>query len=47
MIMPGVVDNRSELKNSLKWMHYHASHPDCIGAFASHDAGVKPQVIEF
>ena len=46
MIMPGVVENRRELTESLEWMKKQAADPNCVEALACHDAGVKPHIIE-
>ena len=46
-ILPGVVESKPDLKQSLEWMREQTSLPYCIGGYASHDSDIKQQTIEF
>lgn len=46
MIMPGICVNRRQLRQSLQWVAQEAASSQCVGAYANHDANVKPITIE-
>ena len=46
MILPGVIQNKKELTESLKWVKMMAADPACIETLANHDADVEPHIIE-
>ncbi|WP_067727721.1 N-acyl homoserine lactonase family protein [Oceanobacillus damuensis] len=46
MILPGVTTNKSNARQSLKWVRDFSSRKDCIQAIANHDPATKAQVIE-
>ncbi|WP_166245415.1 N-acyl homoserine lactonase family protein [Paenibacillus turpanensis] len=46
MILPGVMDNRTEAARSLEWVRQFAARPDCLGVYANHDPNVLPTIIE-
>ena len=46
-ILPGVVESKPDLKQSLEWMREQTSLPYSISGYASHDSDIKQQTIEF
>ena len=44
MIMPGIADNKEELKKSLAWIHQESLDTKCLTSLANHDQDVVPQV---
>lgn len=47
MITSGIALDKKLQKKSLEWIRQQSMDPNCIVSFASHDTGVKPQVVEF
>ena len=45
LILPGVVYNKEELLESLKWVQLMSGSPNCVEVLANHDAEVKPHII--
>lgn len=46
MITSGIALDKKQQKHSLAWIREQAMSKDCVEALASHDADVKPHVIE-
>ncbi|WP_445668011.1 N-acyl homoserine lactonase family protein [Paenibacillus sp. FSL H7-0918] len=46
MISPGIVVNRQQAKESLKWVKEMSLDPNCIEVLANHDPEVHPHLIE-
>ena len=44
--LPGPMSNKDQMIQSLKWVNEMANKENCVGAFATHDSGIKPGVIE-
>lgn len=47
MITSGIALDKKQQRKSLEWIRERATDPRCVEAIASHDADVKPHVIEF
>ena len=45
--VPGFGFDAGLQRKSLKWVQEMAQRPGCVGVFASHDADIAPQTIEF
>lgn len=43
--LPGVVDNKEDLNQSLDWVKNISDNPQCIDVIANHDMEVKPHTI--
>lgn len=46
MITSGIALDKEEQKHSLAWIREQSLSPDCVASIATHDADVKPHVIE-
>lgn len=46
MILPGVIVDKEDARQSLAWVKKMAEDPNCITAIANHDTNVKPHIIE-
>lgn len=43
--MPGPLDNKENMLESLKWIQHMAQDKNCLGIFATHDPVIKPGII--
>lgn len=46
MITSGIALDKEAQKLSLAWIREQSMSPDCVASIATHDADVKPHVIE-
>ena len=46
MILPGVIVDKEDARQSLAWVKKMAEDSNCIAAIANHDTNVKPHIIE-
>ncbi|WP_211437228.1 hypothetical protein [Campylobacter curvus] len=46
MITSGIALDRASQRRSLEWIRMVSEDANCAGVFATHDAGVKPCVVE-
>lgn len=46
MILPGVMVNKMDVTQSLKWVQQQAAKPNCMEAIANHDVDIVPHMIE-
>jgi glyoxylase-like metal-dependent hydrolase (beta-lactamase superfamily II) len=46
LLIPGIVVNKNEALNSLKWIKKIANKENCIEILSSHDFRIKPHIIE-
>ncbi len=47
LVIPGYGFARKRQRKSIEWLKTMQQDPKCVGIFCSHDANVKPQIIEY
>ena len=47
LVIPGYGFARKRQRKSIEWLKAMQQDPKCVGIFCSHDANVKPQIIEY